>query len=79
LKVNNNEPPILDDSAKTFAETLLKDGLKEFDAFRECYILKEPVHFEARKIRIFTCLLDQLEMECTIGFGYQFCGSGRCL
>jgi UDP-3-O-[3-hydroxymyristoyl] N-acetylglucosamine deacetylase/3-hydroxyacyl-[acyl-carrier-protein] dehydratase len=44
VEINNKEPTILDGSAKIFAETLLKGGLKEFDAFREysksLYILK---------------------------------------
>ncbi|MDR0820015.1 MAG: UDP-3-O-acyl-N-acetylglucosamine deacetylase [Endomicrobium sp.] len=72
IEINNNEPPILDGSAKMFAETLLKGGVKEFDALREYYVLKEPVHFEAGKTKISAYPSDRLEIECIIGFDHPF-------
>ncbi|MDR3274462.1 MAG: bifunctional UDP-3-O-[3-hydroxymyristoyl] N-acetylglucosamine deacetylase/3-hydroxyacyl-ACP dehydratase [Endomicrobium sp.] len=72
IELNNNEPPILDGSAKIFAETLLKGGLKEFDVVREYYILKEPVYFESEKTKISAYPSDKLEIDCTIGFDHPF-------
>jgi UDP-3-O-[3-hydroxymyristoyl] N-acetylglucosamine deacetylase/3-hydroxyacyl-[acyl-carrier-protein] dehydratase len=73
VEINNNEPPILNGSAKIFAEALLKGGLKEFDTSRKFYVLKEPVNFfEAGKTRISVYLPDQFEIECTIGFDHPF-------
>ncbi|MDR3256288.1 MAG: bifunctional UDP-3-O-[3-hydroxymyristoyl] N-acetylglucosamine deacetylase/3-hydroxyacyl-ACP dehydratase [Endomicrobium sp.] len=72
IEINNNEPPILDGSAKIFTETLLKGGIKEFDVPKEYYVLKEPVHFESGKTKISAYPSDKLEVECTIGFDHPF-------
>jgi UDP-3-O-[3-hydroxymyristoyl] N-acetylglucosamine deacetylase/3-hydroxyacyl-[acyl-carrier-protein] dehydratase len=72
IEVNNSEPPILDGSAKMFAEVLLTGGISEFDSLKEYYVLKEPVHFECGKTKISAYPLDHLEIECTIGFDHPF-------
>ena len=72
IEINSDEPPILDGSAKMFAETLLKGGVKEFGALREYYVLKEPMHFEAGKTKISAYPSDHLEIKCTISFDHPF-------
>ncbi|MDR3092608.1 MAG: UDP-3-O-acyl-N-acetylglucosamine deacetylase [Endomicrobium sp.] len=72
IEINNNEPPILDGSAKIFAETLLKCGVKKFDVPREYYVLKNPVYFKSGKTEISAYPSDKLEIECTIGFDHPF-------
>nr|WP_158302834.1 UDP-3-O-acyl-N-acetylglucosamine deacetylase [Candidatus Endomicrobium trichonymphae] len=46
--------------------------MKEFDALREYYALKKPMHFEAGKTRISAYPSDHLEIKCIIGFDHQF-------
>ncbi|MDR2351319.1 MAG: bifunctional UDP-3-O-[3-hydroxymyristoyl] N-acetylglucosamine deacetylase/3-hydroxyacyl-ACP dehydratase [Endomicrobium sp.] len=70
IEINNNEPPILDGSAKIIAETLLKSGLKELDCPKQYYVIKKPVHFESGKTKITAYPLDKLEIDCTIGFDH---------
>ncbi|MCL2390523.1 MAG: bifunctional UDP-3-O-[3-hydroxymyristoyl] N-acetylglucosamine deacetylase/3-hydroxyacyl-ACP dehydratase [Endomicrobia bacterium] len=72
IEINNNEPPILDGSAKIFAQTIAEGGIKELDAPKEYYTIKEPVHFEAGKTKISAYPSDKLEIECTIGFDHPY-------
>ncbi len=72
VEINNNEPPILDGSAKIFAETLISGGIKELDAPKEYYVITEPIHFESGKTKISAYPSDKLEIECTIGFDHPF-------
>ena len=72
IEINDNEPPILDGSAKIFAETLASGGIKEFVAPKEYYTLKESVHFESGKTKISAYPSDRLEIDCTIGFDHPF-------
>lgn len=72
VEIDNNEPPILDGSAKVFAQTLSNGGIKELDAPKEYYVIKEPIHFEAGKTKISAYPSDKLEIECTIDFDHPF-------
>ncbi|MDR1194865.1 MAG: bifunctional UDP-3-O-[3-hydroxymyristoyl] N-acetylglucosamine deacetylase/3-hydroxyacyl-ACP dehydratase [Endomicrobium sp.] len=72
IEINNNEPPILDGSAKIFADTLIKAGIKELDAQREYLIITEPVHFEFGKTKISAYPSDKFEIDCSIGFNHPF-------
>jgi UDP-3-O-[3-hydroxymyristoyl] N-acetylglucosamine deacetylase/3-hydroxyacyl-[acyl-carrier-protein] dehydratase len=68
IEINNNEPPILDGSAKIIVETLLKSGLKELDFPKQYYVIKKPVHFESGKTKITAYPSYKLEIDCSIGF-----------
>jgi UDP-3-O-[3-hydroxymyristoyl] N-acetylglucosamine deacetylase/3-hydroxyacyl-[acyl-carrier-protein] dehydratase len=70
IEINNNEPPILDGSAKIIVETLLKSGLKELDSPKQYYVIKKPIHFESGKTKITAYPSDKLEIDCTIGFDH---------
>ncbi|MCL2335414.1 MAG: bifunctional UDP-3-O-[3-hydroxymyristoyl] N-acetylglucosamine deacetylase/3-hydroxyacyl-ACP dehydratase [Endomicrobia bacterium] len=72
VEINNNEPPILDGSARVFAQTLATAGSKELDAPKEYYVLKEPIHFTAGKTKISAYPSDKLEIECAIGFDHPY-------
>ncbi|MDR1941954.1 MAG: UDP-3-O-acyl-N-acetylglucosamine deacetylase [Endomicrobium sp.] len=72
IEINNSEPPILDGSAKIFADTLISAQIKELDADKEYYVLDEPVHFEAGKTKISAYPSDKFEIECIIGFDHPF-------
>ncbi|MDR3111606.1 MAG: UDP-3-O-acyl-N-acetylglucosamine deacetylase [Elusimicrobiota bacterium] len=70
VDINNSEPPILDGSARHFAEALSEAGIKEFDILREFYILNEPVIFEAGKTKISAFPSNELAIECSISFSH---------
>ncbi|MCL1972019.1 MAG: bifunctional UDP-3-O-[3-hydroxymyristoyl] N-acetylglucosamine deacetylase/3-hydroxyacyl-ACP dehydratase [Endomicrobia bacterium] len=72
IEINNNEPPILDGSAKFFAAALMNAGIKELDAPKEYFVITEPVHFEAGKTKISAYPSDKFEIDCTIGFDHPF-------
>ena len=72
IEINNNEPPILDGSAKFFAEALMNAGIKELDAPKEYFVITEPVHFESGKTKISAYPSDKFEIDCTIGFDHPF-------
>ena len=72
IEINNNEPPILDGSAKIFTDTLIKAGIKELDAPKEYFVITEPVHFAVGKTKISAYPSDKFEIDCTIGFDHPF-------
>jgi UDP-3-O-acyl N-acetylglucosamine deacetylase len=72
IEINNNEPPILDGSAKIIVELLLTNGLKELDYPKQYYVIKKPVHFESGKTKITAYPSNKLEIDCTIGFDHPF-------
>lgn len=72
VEIDNNEPPISDGSAKLLAQTILSAGIKELDAQREYYIIKEPVSFTDGKTTITAYPSDKFEIDCTIGFEHPF-------
>lgn len=72
VEIDNNEPPISDGSAKLLTQQILSAGIKELDAQREYYILKEPVSFTDGKTTITAYPSDKFEIDCTIGFEHPF-------
>lgn len=72
IEINNNEPPIVDGSAKIIAQKLLEAGIKELDEEKEYYTIKEPVTFTDGKTKITAYPSDKLEIDCTIGFDHPF-------
>jgi len=72
IEINNNEPPIIDGSAKVIAQKILEAGIKELDADKEFYTIKEPITFVNGKTKITAYPSDKLEIDCTIGFDHPF-------
>ncbi|MDR2427119.1 MAG: bifunctional UDP-3-O-[3-hydroxymyristoyl] N-acetylglucosamine deacetylase/3-hydroxyacyl-ACP dehydratase [Endomicrobium sp.] len=72
IEINNNEPPILDGSAKIFADTLIQAGIKELDAPKEYLTIDEPIHFESDKTKISAYPSDKFEIDCSIEFDHPF-------
>jgi UDP-3-O-[3-hydroxymyristoyl] N-acetylglucosamine deacetylase/3-hydroxyacyl-[acyl-carrier-protein] dehydratase len=70
IEINNNEPPILDGSAKIIVETLLASGLKELDSPKQHYVIRKPIYFKLGKTKIVAYPSDKLEIDCTIGFDH---------
>jgi UDP-3-O-[3-hydroxymyristoyl] N-acetylglucosamine deacetylase/3-hydroxyacyl-[acyl-carrier-protein] dehydratase len=70
IEIDNNEPPILDGSAKIISETLLKGEIKELDAPKQYYVIKKPMIFESGKTKITAYPSDKFEIDCSIGFDH---------
>ena len=72
IEITNNEPPILDGSAKPFVELLLSAGLKELGVERQYLILKEPVVYESGKTKISAYPADELSVECFVSYDHPY-------
>jgi len=72
IDITNNEPPILDGSARPFTELLASAGLKELNADRQYLELKEPVIYESGKTRLAAYPDDKLSIECTIAYDHPY-------
>ncbi len=72
IEITNNEPPIVDGSAKIIAQKILEAGIKELDEEKEFYVIKEPVTFTDGKTKITAYPSDKLEIECSIGYDHPF-------
>lgn len=72
VEIDNNEPPILDGSARLFCDKILEVGIKELDADKEFYVIKEPITFTAGNTKIVAYPSDKFEIDCTIGYEHPF-------
>ena len=72
IEIDNNEPPIMDGSAKIIAQKILESGIKELDADKDFYTIKEPVTFTSGNTKIVAYPSDKLEIDCTIGYDHPF-------
>ena len=72
VEIDNNEPPILDGSAKLFCDKILEVGIKELNADKEFYVIKEPITFTAGNTKIVAYPSDKFEIDCTIGYEHPF-------
>ncbi len=68
--IDNNEPPIMDGSAKPFADIILSAGLKEQNAQRHYLTLKDTVHYKSDKTEYFAYPADDLSIECIVGYDH---------
>lgn len=68
IEINNNEPPIMDGSAKPFADVLLEAGIIEQNAERRYMTFKEPAHYKFGSAEYFAYPADELSIECTVGY-----------
>jgi len=70
VHLTNNEPPVLDGSAKPFVELFLKAGLRQQNAPRTSYHLKQPVVYESGATKITAHPSDNFSIDCTIGYNH---------
>ena len=70
--LTNNEPPVMDGSAKEFASILLKAGLRELETERKYITVSSPVVLESGKTKLIAEPSDKLLIDCTIGFDHPF-------
>lgn len=72
ISLTNNEPPVMDGSAKEFVDKLLHAGITELDANRKYITLDKPVAYESGKTKLHAEPCDDLIIDCTIGFDHPF-------
>lgn len=72
IEINNNEPPIVDGSAKILSEKIIEAGIEELDEEKEFYVIKEPVTFTSGNTKITAYPSDKFEIDCTIGYAHPF-------
>ncbi|MFH1368271.1 MAG: bifunctional UDP-3-O-[3-hydroxymyristoyl] N-acetylglucosamine deacetylase/3-hydroxyacyl-ACP dehydratase [Elusimicrobiota bacterium] len=70
--LTNNEPPVLDGSAREFANKILETGLEELDAERQYLTVTHPVVLESGNTKLIAEPSDRLTIDCTIGFDHPF-------
>ncbi len=72
IDINNNEPPVLDGSAVSIVDTLLKAGFTEQSAVRTYMTLNAPVIYESGETRMLAEPSDTFTIDCTVGYKHPF-------
>jgi UDP-3-O-[3-hydroxymyristoyl] N-acetylglucosamine deacetylase/3-hydroxyacyl-[acyl-carrier-protein] dehydratase len=72
IHITNNEPPIVDGSAKPFTEALLSAGIVEQDAPREYITLNEPVSYVSGQTKLTAYPYDGFKIDCTVGYDHPY-------
>ncbi|MDF1740290.1 MAG: bifunctional UDP-3-O-[3-hydroxymyristoyl] N-acetylglucosamine deacetylase/3-hydroxyacyl-ACP dehydratase [Verrucomicrobiales bacterium] len=66
IEMDANEPPIGDGSARPFVDCIKKAGIKEQDANRSVYEVREPIHLETKNGSLITIVPDkEFRISCT--------------
>ena len=68
IELNNNELPGLDGSAKEFVEAIERVGIKELDAEKNSFALKEPIFIEDGDSLIVAIPSDELKISYTLDY-----------
>ncbi|MCX5778097.1 MAG: bifunctional UDP-3-O-[3-hydroxymyristoyl] N-acetylglucosamine deacetylase/3-hydroxyacyl-ACP dehydratase [Elusimicrobia bacterium] len=72
IHITNNEPPILDGSAKPFADALVSAGIVELDAEREYITLNQPVTYVSGSTKLTAYPSDTLKIDITVGYDHPY-------
>ncbi|MCB4790744.1 MAG: bifunctional UDP-3-O-[3-hydroxymyristoyl] N-acetylglucosamine deacetylase/3-hydroxyacyl-ACP dehydratase [Elusimicrobia bacterium] len=70
--LTNNEPPVMDGSAKPFVDIIVKAGLVEQDAPRQYFTLTEPYTYEVDKVKITAFPSDEFKIDCTVVYNHPY-------
>ncbi len=70
IEINGPETPILDGSAKYYIDALLKAGIKEQNAERKYFYIKDEIVFENKETgtSVIACPADELSLEVEIDY-----------
>ncbi len=76
VSLNNYEVPIMDGSAKPFADAISRDGLEEQSALRKVFAVKEKIHFSDPKSGAELTILpaDEFSIDLTIDYSSNVLG-----
>ncbi|MBN1621953.1 MAG: bifunctional UDP-3-O-[3-hydroxymyristoyl] N-acetylglucosamine deacetylase/3-hydroxyacyl-ACP dehydratase [Endomicrobiales bacterium] len=72
IQLFNNEPPVIDGSAKPYVDLILKAGIQEQDAPKKYLTLSQPFVYEAENVKIEAYPSDELKIDCTVSYNHPF-------
>lgn len=72
IQLTNNEPPVLDGSARPFVDLILSAGITEQKAPRRYLTLTKPVVYESGKTRLEAYPADEFSIDCTVNYDHPF-------
>ena len=77
IELDASEPPIMDGSSKFFIEALEKAGVKELDAYREVYVVKDVISYvdEETGSDITIIPSDEYQVTTMVDFGTKVLGT----
>ncbi|MCX5714700.1 MAG: UDP-3-O-acyl-N-acetylglucosamine deacetylase [Candidatus Omnitrophica bacterium] len=70
IEINNSEIPGLDGSSLNFVEALIKAGLKELDAPRQYFVIKEPIFVEEDGASITAVPADDFKISYMLSYNH---------
>jgi len=70
IEITNNEPPVMDGSARAFAEAVAAAGMRELDEPRDYLTLAAPITYESGKTKMSAYPAGSFSIECTIGYDH---------
>jgi len=72
IEIDNEEMPGLDGSSLNFTEKLIKAGIKEQDALRRYYVIKEPIFIEEDTSSIIAVPCEQFKISYTLNYNHPW-------
>jgi|TARA_B100000497_G_C7657068_1_gene395546 UDP-3-O-[3-hydroxymyristoyl] N-acetylglucosamine deacetylase/3-hydroxyacyl-[acyl-carrier-protein] dehydratase len=77
IELNTSEPPIMDGSSKYFIEALETAGIKELEAFREVYVVKDVISYTDEETGSEITIIPSVEYQVTtmVDFGTKVLGT----
>jgi UDP-3-O-[3-hydroxymyristoyl] N-acetylglucosamine deacetylase/3-hydroxyacyl-[acyl-carrier-protein] dehydratase len=77
IELNSSEPPIMDGSSKYFVEALEKAKIKELEAYREIYVVKDVISFSDDETGSDITIIPSKEYQITtmVDFGTKVLGT----
>lgn len=77
IELDASEPPIMDGSSKFFIEALEKAGVKELDAYREVYVVKDVISYVDEETGSDITIIPSNEYQVTtmVDFGTKVLGT----
>jgi UDP-3-O-[3-hydroxymyristoyl] N-acetylglucosamine deacetylase / 3-hydroxyacyl-[acyl-carrier-protein] dehydratase len=70
IELDDNEPPVLDGSAKGFAEAFIAAGIEDQDAMRNYFTVTTPVEYVANQTVIRIEPADFFEIVCDVDYNH---------
>lgn len=77
IQIDGPETPIMDGSAKAFVEAIEKAGIKEQDAERDYFVVREPITYinEEEGVEIMAVPADEYQLAVMVDYGTKVLGS----
>ena len=72
IQLTNNEPPVMDGSAKPFCEIILEAGIEEFGSEQNYIELTAPITYKSGETLITAEPCDKFIIDCTVDYKHPF-------